>query len=284
MSRSAPLQRKPDRERGDVDLVLVMATLGVLVWVLGPWLVAIVQALDATEELTQVAWSLARRAELTATPPPPTVTVPGLGEVQVDWRGTLGRCGMVTVVARSALPLPLALTSSPPAPSPSPGAQRWPEMRSPTARRSGPAVRSEPEYGSALVLVPVIALVAATTIAVVAAIGTLAIWHARLRTLAASCALYGARALSLSTWLATGTIELSAPRAASEVARCLASASVPGLQWSTRVSGLATLTVQLSAPVTVPVASWLLGAPPTVHAIASASEVPRTVLGGPSLG
>jgi hypothetical protein len=109
MSRSTPLQRKPDRERGDVDLVLVMATLGVLVWVLGPWLVAIVQALDATEELTQVAWSLARRAELTATPPPPTVTVPGLGEVQVDWRGTLGRCGMVTVVARSALPLPLRL-------------------------------------------------------------------------------------------------------------------------------------------------------------------------------
>ncbi len=94
--------------------MLVIATLGLLAGILGPWVMSTVRALMVANELSQLAWSQARLAAQSGTVPPRRLDVPGLGAVAVTWSGSLGRCGFVTVDAEAEVTMPRYLGVLPP--------------------------------------------------------------------------------------------------------------------------------------------------------------------------
>lgn len=130
------------------------------------------------------------------------------------------------------------------------------------------------EEGSALVLVPVVALSVVMTLVSATVVGALGTLHAQLRNLAASCALAGARALSLAAWEAHWILELDAAAARLNVASCMAGSGPPGTAWSVTVDSPTTLLVSVSTPIHLPLLAWLDPGSLTVHAEAAASEVP----------
>ncbi|WP_041661741.1 pilus assembly protein TadG-related protein [Acidimicrobium ferrooxidans] len=132
--------------------------------------------------------------------------------------------------------------------------------------------RERAEAGSALVLIPILALATSIMLLVIGAIGALGVRHAQLRNLAASCALYASRAVSTTAWEATGQLAIDPTTARLDAASCLGASGVALSGWSLTVTPPMTVTVALEERLAIPVVSWLTGSPALVQATASATQ------------
>jgi len=94
---------RTDPERGDVDLLLVLACLAVLAWLLGPWLVTVVRHDSGTGAAGVVPRTPGPAHRDTTSP---SRLAARTGRSCRYLVGTIGRCGLVHVAATTTVPLP----------------------------------------------------------------------------------------------------------------------------------------------------------------------------------
>lgn len=126
------------------------------------------------------------------------------------------------------------------------------------------------EHGSALLLVPVLSLVAAICLALVVQAATAYVIWSRLTNTASTCSLAAARDVSVPLYETTGTIALSHSLATSTVTGCLA-ALAPDAALSLSWPGPRSITVSLREPAPAGLATWLGIAQGTILAHATAT-------------
>ena len=142
-----------------------------------------------------------------------------------------------------------------------------------------PDVEHGGEQGSALLLAPVVLMVAVTILVVVVNLASAVILQLRLSHIAQSCALVGARALSQSDFYQSGTLAIDPIEANAQVQSC-----VPQFPWpssegqispTTQTVGAAVLvhvTAQFAPPLSLPFIASSLHL--TLSAQSQAQEVP----------
>lgn len=130
--------------------------------------------------------------------------------------------------------------------------------------------------GSALLLAPVLALIAAVCLALVAETAiTYVIWS-RLTNAAATCSLVAAQAVDVTAYETTGAVSLDQGLAAAKAASCVESLT-PGSSLALGWPGPRSVTVTITDPAPRGLATWLGLAAPLIHAHATATLAPTSL-------
>ncbi len=138
------------------------------------------------------------------------------------------------------------------------------------------ATRTNPDSGSALILLPLIALVVVMLITLAINAASLYLAQNQLTQVAEACAIQGTRALDPSSYYSRGVLTLSPSTAQQDVTRCVYQETSTNTSILVSYPAALSLTVRLTQPQRTPLLSIIHLDQGTITASATASAVPST--------
>lgn len=144
------------------------------------------------------------------------------------------------------------------------------------------AVRTNAESGSALILLPLIALVVVILITLAINAASLYLAQHQLTQVAEACAIQGTRALDPSSYYSRGVLTLAPSTARQDVTRCVYKETSTNTSILVSYPAPLSLTVRLTQPQRTPLLTIMHLDQGMITASATASAVPSTTIASAS--